>query len=411
MVGAPHHGGEVGALVEGALRGRAIAEEGDRARLARPSAPRPRRGPPRARRASRSGRRSRRRGLRARVPPAVRMAAPPAAGSSRPACRARGRSPTRGSSGRSSRRRSSAIRRAGLDRLVVPEDRVGADAALPVVDDRALVVGAQQHHPAVQLEQIALAERRRGRCRRRGRGGARASPAPSRGRYLALPRLDENGDGVALAPRTRRSSTSPRSSPSACSGSGRSQRTSIRSRSWPVETSPAVSWPLPGDDVARASAARERAPHARRGDEVEAELEAARRARSCSGTEPAYGVRVAVGDEDERGPAVPLDLERRVPAAAPLGDHLRRPSAANARSPGARRRRGQRSAADASRRADPRRSEASAVHEADVIRRAPTNARDARGRFGSRQPERAGDARAAAGRNPMGTSPRRSAPR
>ncbi len=47
---------------------------------------------------------------------------------------------------------------ARLHRLVVPEDRVRADAALAVVDDRALVVGAQQHHRAVELEQLLLAE-------------------------------------------------------------------------------------------------------------------------------------------------------------------------------------------------------------------------------------------------------------
>ena len=42
---------------------------------------------------------------------------------------------------------------------MVPEDRVGADAALAVVDDRALVEGAQQDQAAVQLEQVALGER------------------------------------------------------------------------------------------------------------------------------------------------------------------------------------------------------------------------------------------------------------
>ena len=47
---------------------------------------------------------------------------------------------------------------ARLHRLVVPEDRVRADAALPVVDDRALVVGAQQDEVAVQLEQLVGAE-------------------------------------------------------------------------------------------------------------------------------------------------------------------------------------------------------------------------------------------------------------
>ena len=50
------------------------------------------------------------------------------------------------------------VDRAGLDRLVAPEDRVGADPALAVVDDRALVVGAQQHHRAVEREQLLLAD-------------------------------------------------------------------------------------------------------------------------------------------------------------------------------------------------------------------------------------------------------------
>ena len=48
--------------------------------------------------------------------------------------------------------------RTDLHGLVVPEHGVGADAALPVVDDRALVVGAQEHESAVKLEQILLAE-------------------------------------------------------------------------------------------------------------------------------------------------------------------------------------------------------------------------------------------------------------
>ena len=41
---------------------------------------------------------------------------------------------------------------------MVPEDRVRADPALPVVDHRALVVRSQQHEVAVELEQIVGAE-------------------------------------------------------------------------------------------------------------------------------------------------------------------------------------------------------------------------------------------------------------
>ena len=47
---------------------------------------------------------------------------------------------------------------AGLHRLVVPEDRVGTDPPLAVVDHRALVVRAEQNHRAVELEQLLLAE-------------------------------------------------------------------------------------------------------------------------------------------------------------------------------------------------------------------------------------------------------------
>jgi hypothetical protein len=41
---------------------------------------------------------------------------------------------------------------------VVPEDRVGADPPLPVIDDGALVVGAHQHHAAVELDQVVVGE-------------------------------------------------------------------------------------------------------------------------------------------------------------------------------------------------------------------------------------------------------------
>jgi hypothetical protein len=51
-------------------------------------------------------------------------------------------------------------RRAGLDRLVVPRDRVRADAPLPVVDDSALVEHAQQDHAPVELEQVRVVEPR-----------------------------------------------------------------------------------------------------------------------------------------------------------------------------------------------------------------------------------------------------------
>ncbi len=50
------------------------------------------------------------------------------------------------------------MRGAGLHRLVVPEDRVRPDAPLAVVDNGALVVRPEQHHRAVEIEQLLLAE-------------------------------------------------------------------------------------------------------------------------------------------------------------------------------------------------------------------------------------------------------------
>ena len=91
------------------------------------------------------------------VPPAGRMAAPPLQDRL-------DRQPAHEPDRRLAIRREDPVvvaereRRAGLDRLVVPEDRVRPDAALPVVDDGALVVGAQEHHAAVQLEQLGVGE-------------------------------------------------------------------------------------------------------------------------------------------------------------------------------------------------------------------------------------------------------------
>ena len=50
------------------------------------------------------------------------------------------------------------MHRARLHRLVIPEDRVGADPSLPVIDERALVVGAQEHHRPEEVEQLLFAE-------------------------------------------------------------------------------------------------------------------------------------------------------------------------------------------------------------------------------------------------------------
>ena len=126
-------------------------------RRARRAASCPRRGRPHAARASRSGRRSTRRSSRAGST-SRRDGRATTRGSSRAASRAGARSPTRGSSGRSSPRARARSTDAGLHRLVVPEDRVRADPALAVVDDRALVVGPQQDQRAVEVEQVLLGE-------------------------------------------------------------------------------------------------------------------------------------------------------------------------------------------------------------------------------------------------------------
>ena len=47
---------------------------------------------------------------------------------------------------------------ADLHRLVPPEDGVGADASLAVIDERALVVGPQQDQRAVEVEQKSLVD-------------------------------------------------------------------------------------------------------------------------------------------------------------------------------------------------------------------------------------------------------------
>ena len=50
------------------------------------------------------------------------------------------------------------MHRAGLHRLVVPEDRVRPDPALAVIDERALVVGAEQDERAVDRQEFVRAE-------------------------------------------------------------------------------------------------------------------------------------------------------------------------------------------------------------------------------------------------------------
>ena len=50
------------------------------------------------------------------------------------------------------------VHRAGLHRLVIPEDRVRADPALSVVHQGALVVGAEEDERAVEREKVVLVE-------------------------------------------------------------------------------------------------------------------------------------------------------------------------------------------------------------------------------------------------------------
>ena len=152
--GRAHDGGEVGALVERALRGGAVAEVGDRAGVLAAQALAPGE-PGRVRDVRRDRDADRRDVVLGGVPPARRMAAPPRQ-------HRRRRHPAQEPDRRLAVAREDPVRalerehRAGLHRLVVPVDRVRPDAPLTVVDDRALVVGAQQDQVAVEPEQVVL---------------------------------------------------------------------------------------------------------------------------------------------------------------------------------------------------------------------------------------------------------------
>src|SRR5688572_20024576 len=154
--GRAHHGGKVRALVEGALGGGAVAEEDERA--LRPAAqPLPPCEAGRVRDLRPDRHADRGDVVVGRVPPAGRVAAPP------------GEDRRRGQPAEEADRRLAVARedpvvvlerveRSGLHGLVAPVDRVRADPALAVVDDGALVVGAQEHHRAVEREQLLLTE-------------------------------------------------------------------------------------------------------------------------------------------------------------------------------------------------------------------------------------------------------------
>ena len=114
----------------------------------------------------------------------------------------------------------------------------------------------------------------------------------------------------------RASSTSPRSSPSTCSGSGRSQRTEIRSRSCACR-SPR---PRNGLPVKRCGEARHLPrPDAHGRCEVEPEVELGA-AREPHRDRAGVRVGIAVGDDQERGAADPVDLDRGVEAGAALDE-------------------------------------------------------------------------------------------
>ena len=151
-----HHAGEVRPLVERALGGCAVTEVRNRhgvlsAQLLAPGEP----GGVRHVRPDRHADRGD--VVVGRVPPAGRVAAPP--GEDR-----RGGHSSEEADRRLSVARKDPVRvleridRAGLHRLVVPVDRVGPDPPLPVVDDRSLVVGAQQDEAAVELDEVVVGE-------------------------------------------------------------------------------------------------------------------------------------------------------------------------------------------------------------------------------------------------------------
>src|SRR5438067_7643793 len=151
-----HHRSEVRAFVKRALRGRAVAEEHDcagrlPAQLLSPSKP----GSVRDVRPDRDADRGDI--VVRRVPPARGMAAPPRE-------HRRRRHPAQQADRRLAVARKDPVvvlecmDGACLHRLVVPEDGVGPDASLPVIDHRTLVVCAQQDQRAVEVEQLALTQ-------------------------------------------------------------------------------------------------------------------------------------------------------------------------------------------------------------------------------------------------------------
>src|SRR6188508_1136570 len=151
-----HHGREVRALVERPLGGGAVPEVRDRTGVlaAQPLAPREAR---RVRHVRRDRHANRRDVVVRGVPPAGGMTTPPR------------QHRRRGHPAQEPDRRLAiagedpvvvleCVHGAGLHRLVVPVDRVRPDPALAVVDDRALVVRAEQDEAAVELDEVVVGE-------------------------------------------------------------------------------------------------------------------------------------------------------------------------------------------------------------------------------------------------------------
>ena len=204
-----------------------------------------------------------------------------------------------------------------LHGLVVPEDRVRSDAALPVVDDRPLVVRPQKNEVAVQGEEIIRSEafdltvenvltvaddaaqvsfgREHAAHRERSLGQTKTVTAARSASYTT-------------------STTSPVSSPSTWSGSGSSQRTTIRSRSRAVSDLPSLS-PEP-----RAPRASSRGTS--RARSVTGATYASPSSKEALGNEverdgSRIGVGGAVRDQHECRAAGAFDLELLVEASVP----------------------------------------------------------------------------------------------
>src|SRR4051795_3267413 len=151
-----HDRREVGALVEGALARRAVAEVGDRdgrvaLQLLAPGDAGGVRDVGRDRHADRGD------AVVRRIPPPGGMTPPPVENGAR---RHPAQQPDRrlAIAGEDPVVTGERVHRADLHGLVIPEDRVRADPALAVVDDRALVVGSEEDERAMDREQLVGAE-------------------------------------------------------------------------------------------------------------------------------------------------------------------------------------------------------------------------------------------------------------